>query len=113
MKEKIITFIKEEIWKEDIHGKSPWYAFFIQQLRTIILAFKGFMEDRVSLRAASLTFYSLLSLVPIVAISFGIAKGFGFDSRFKDFIIENFKGQEEVMNWVIDLSDQVLEGVQG
>ncbi len=113
MVKKITQFIKEEIWKEDIHKKSPWYSFFIQQLRIIILAFRGFMEDRVSLRASALTFYTLLSLVPIVAMGFGIAKGFGFDSRLEEFIMENFKGQEEVMNWVIDLSDQVLEGVQG
>ncbi|MFW5644278.1 MAG: YhjD/YihY/BrkB family envelope integrity protein [Bacteroidota bacterium] len=113
MVRKITKFINEEIWKENIHEKSPWYSFFIQQLRTIILAFRGFMEDRVSLRASALTFYTLLSLVPIVAMGFGVAKGFGFDARLEEFIMENFKGQEEVMNWVIDLSDQVLEGVQG
>jgi membrane protein len=113
MKEKISRYIKEEIWTVNLYEKSARHSFFIRQLRIIILAFRGFMEDRVSLRASALTFYTLLSLVPIVAMGFGVAKGFGFDARLEELIMENFKGQEEVMNWVIDLSDQVLEGVQG
>ncbi|MFW5820232.1 MAG: YihY/virulence factor BrkB family protein [Bacteroidota bacterium] len=113
MVKRITKFVKEEIWKENFQEKPGWYAFLVQQLRIIILAFRGFMEDRVSLRASALTFYTLLSLVPIVAMGFGVAKGFGFDTRLEEFIMTNFKGQEEVMDWVIDLSDQVLEGVQG
>ncbi len=108
-----IKFIKEEIWTTSLSEKSPWYSFLIRQLRIIILAIRGFMEDRVGLRASALTFYTLLSIVPIVAMGFGVAKGFGYDDKLEDFIMDNFQGQEEVMNWVIELSDQVLEGVQG
>ena len=46
-----------------------------------MLAFKGFMEDRVAIRASALTYFTLLSLVPIAAMGFGVAKGFGFDKR--------------------------------
>ena len=59
----------------------------------------------MSLRASALTFYSLLSVVPIVAMAFGVAKGFGFQNTMENFIMNNFKGQEEVMNWVINLSN--------
>lgn len=65
------------------------------------------------MRASALTYFTLLSLVPIVAMAFGVAKGFGFQSRMEDFIMTNFKGQEEVLNYVIDLSYSILDGVQG
>lgn len=71
------------------------------------------MEDRVTIRASALTYFTLLSLVPIVAMAFGVAKGFGFQSTLEDFIIDNFKGQEEVLNYVIELSYSILDGVQG
>ena len=113
MIEKIQKFFQEEIWRTNLSDKSARKSFLIRQLRIIILAFRGFLEDRVSMRASALTFYTLLSLVPIVAMAFGVAKGFGFQSRMEDFIMENFKGQEEVLNWVIELSYSLLEGVQG
>ncbi|MBE0654914.1 MAG: YihY/virulence factor BrkB family protein, partial [Bacteroidales bacterium] len=110
---KIQKFIQEEIWRTPLADKSARHSFLIRQLRIIVLAFRGFLEDRVSMRASALTFYTLLSLVPIVAMGFGVAKGFGFQNRMEEFIMQNFKGQEEVLNWVIDLSYTVLEGVQG
>jgi membrane protein len=113
MLKKIRKFIKEEIWNTSLSEKSRRYSFFIRQARIILLSFRGFLEDRVSMRASALTFYTLLSLVPIVAMGFGVAKGFGFQTRLEEFIMEEFKGQEEVLNWVIDLSYNVLEGVQG
>ncbi len=113
MLDKIRKFIQEELWRTPVHQKSRSRTFLIRQLRIIILAFRGFLEDRVSLRASALTFYSLLSVVPIVAMAFGVAKGFGFQNTMENFIMNNFKGQEEVMNWVINLSNSVLEKVQG
>ncbi|MCK4920137.1 MAG: YihY/virulence factor BrkB family protein [Bacteroidales bacterium] len=110
---KIRKFTQEEIWQTSLHDRSRPHVFFIKQLRIIILAFRGFLEDRVSIRASALTYFTLLSLVPIVAMAFGVAKGFGFQDKMEEFIIGNFKGQEEVLNYVIELSYTLLDGVQG
>ena len=110
---KIRKFTQEEIWNTSLHNRSKPHVFLIKQLRIIVLAFRGFLEDRVSIRASALTYFSLLSLVPVVAMVFGIAKGFGFQNKMEEFIISNFKGQEEVLNYVIELSYNILDGVQG
>jgi membrane protein len=106
-------YAQEEIWMTNLSDLSRHHSFLIRQLRMIVLAFRGFLEDRVSIRASALTFYTLLSIVPIVAMAFGVAKGFGFQEKLEEFIIENFKGQEEVLNWIIDLSENVLQDIQG
>jgi membrane protein len=108
-----MLFVQEDVWKTPLHDKSKRYSFLIHQIRTILLAIRGFMDDRVSLRASALTYYTLLSMVPIAAMAFGVAIGFGFDNKMEEFIIANFKGQEEVMNRIIDMSYNVLEGVEG
>lgn len=113
MIKRIRRFTQEEIWRPREEQKRGAYGFLIRQIRIIILAFKGFLEDRVSMRASALTFYTLLSVVPIVAMAFGVAKGFGFDNKMEQIIIDNFKGQEEVLNWIIDMSYNVLEDVEG
>ena len=73
---KAIDFVKTDIWRIRLQNLSGAKSFLIKQLRIILLALRGFDEDKCQLRASALTFYSLLSIVPIFAMAFGIAKGF-------------------------------------
>lgn len=90
-----------------------WSQFFVRQVQIFKLAFKGFNEDKVQLRASGLTYYTMLSLVPIVAMFFGIAKGFGFEARLENQLKENLEGQEEVLEWVIGFAEKYLAKIQG
>jgi membrane protein len=71
--------INEAIWHTPLSEISKGKTFLLKQLRIMLLAARGFSNDKVSLRASALTFYSLLSVIPIAAIAFAIAKGFGLD----------------------------------
>ena len=110
---KIKKFYREQILNPNLENTTGYKFILIRQLRIVILAFRGFIEEKVVMRASALTFYTLLSVVPIVAMAFGVAKGFGFESKMEAFIIDNFRGQEEVMNWIIELSKSVLNNVEG
>ncbi len=87
---RIINFIKTDIWRIRLKDHPRKKIFFIKQLRVVLLAFRGFHEDKCSLRASALTFYSLLSIVPVVAMAFGIAKGFGADKSLEKQLLEKF-----------------------
>ena len=113
MFKKVRTFFKEEIWSHDLTSKSRRRTFLIRQARIYILAFKGFFEDRAAVRAASLTYFTMLSIVPIFAIAFAIARNFGFEDRMHEFINQNMQGQEEVMNWVTTMVDNLLLNTKG
>ena len=76
-------------------------SFLIKQLRIVLLAIRGFDEDKCQLRASALTFYSLLSVVPVLAMLFGIAKGFGYDHTLEQQIRANFSDHEDVLNQVL------------
>ena len=92
---------------------SPKKSFLLRQVRIIFLAFRGFDENKCVLRASSLTFYSLLSVVPFAALAFGIAKGFGIQKLLESELIEKMKGQEEVFRYIISFANTALEGVKG
>jgi membrane protein len=77
------SFIQVDIWRIRLADLPFGKSFLIKQLRMIILAFRGYDEDRCLLRASSLTFYTLLSIVPVAAMFFGVAKGFGFERRLE------------------------------
>ncbi len=81
--------------------------------KVIIFAVKGFREDRCDLRASSLTLFTLLSIVPVMAMAFGIAKGFGFQQILEERVLELFAGQEEIIENVLAFSTNLLEKTKG
>lgn len=110
---RILQFVDNDIWR--IPAKDlPWpKSFLLRQLRVIVLAFRGTVEDRCQLRASSLTFYSLLSVVPVFAMIFGIAKGFGFDRAIEQMIYEKLEGQEEVATRIVGFAQALLQNAEG
>lgn len=113
MLNKIRVFLKEEVWSHDLTSKSKRRIFMIRQLRVYILAIKGFFEDRAAVRAAALTYFTMLSIVPIFAIAFAIARNFGFEERMHAVINSNMHGQEEIMTWLTNMVDNLLENAKG
>ncbi len=113
---KIKHFFKNEIWKsgpkpDTWKGKVIW--FIIRQLRILTFAFKGFFEDRAALRASSLTYFTMLSIIPVFAMAFGIANGFGFEDRMNDFIEKTFQGQDQIITWIKSMVSNLLDDTKG
>ena len=109
----IFNYLSYDLWQIPLRTLSPKKSFLIKQIRTVVLAFRGFDEDKCSLRASALTFYSLLSVVPAMAMAFGIAKGFGMQKILEAELLEKMRGQEEVISRVITLANNALEQTKG
>jgi len=110
---KIAHFLTVEVWrlrqKELPRGKSIG----LKILRVVLFAFKGFNEDKCQLSAAALTFWTLFSIVPLFAMAFGIAKGFGLEKLLQQELYQQVQGQEEVINMIIGFSNRMLETTSG
>src|SRR3989339_1773206 len=90
--------INDTIWHTPLSEISKVRGFVIKQLRILIIAARGFAKDKVNLRASALTFYTLLSIIPVIAIAFAIAKGFGLDQDLKTLISDEFQAYQSVLN---------------
>jgi membrane protein len=112
---KMIDFVTVDIWRLRLEDLPFGKSFLIRQARIILLTLRGFSEDKCFFRASSLTFNTLLSIVPVVAILFGVAKGFGFEAVLRQEILEKFPGQaqQEVLTKVIDFAQSMLETAKG
>ncbi|MEE9144220.1 MAG: YhjD/YihY/BrkB family envelope integrity protein [Candidatus Binatia bacterium] len=108
-----VQFLKNDIWRIRSNSLTRQQSFWIRQLRIMLLAVRGFTEDRCQLRASALTFYSLLSIVPVVAMAFGVAKGFGLEKLLEKRILEQMQGQEEVVERVVEFARSMLDNTQG
>ncbi|HIE43461.1 MAG TPA: YihY/virulence factor BrkB family protein [Candidatus Omnitrophica bacterium] len=113
MLSRIIRFIRVEIWRVRLSKLDGKRLFLIRPLMVIILAVRGFDEDKCLLRASALTFYSLLAIVPVVAMAFGIAQGFGIEDFLQSQLVKGLQGQEEVAKRIIEFAHSLLEKTKG
>jgi len=113
MIERLLQFIRTDIWRIRLKELSRRKSFGIRLLRIILLSTRGFTQGKIHLQASALTLYSLLSIVPVLAMAFGIAKGFGFEKTLQKNLLERFQGQEEVLTKVIDFANTLLDATRG
>jgi membrane protein len=110
---KWIDFVQTDIWRMRLKDHPRGKSFAIRLVRIIVLAVRGFNENKCRFRASALTFYSLLSLVPIIALMFGIAKGFGLQKQVEEQLLAKMQGQQEVNTKIIDFSNAMLANTSG
>ncbi|MEG2240841.1 MAG: hypothetical protein RSC12_07005, partial [Alistipes sp.] len=66
---KIVTFFTDTIFDKDTSEyRSSLVRWLVQQYRLLFYTARGLMEHGTMVRSASLTFYTLMSLVPIAAL---------------------------------------------
>jgi len=110
---KIMKFVTVDIWRIRLKNYSRSKSFFINQLRIIVLSVRGFIENKCQFRASALTYFTLLSVVPVIAMMFGIAKGFGLEKKVEELVLTKMQGQQEVAQRVITFSNSLLENTSG
>jgi len=111
--QKTRDFIKHDIWRIRRTKLPPGKSFFLNLLRVLILSIRSFGEDKCSLHASALTFFTMISIVPVAAMAFGIAKGFGFEKMLVEQLREKLAGHEDILANVIQFSHSLLQNTQG
>lgn len=76
--QRVTHYFAEEIWQARIELLSPRDARRVRAARVLHNVMRALtVEDRLHVRAAALTYYTVLSLVPLLAFVFALLKGFG------------------------------------
>jgi len=100
----ILHFFRTGIWEIRLQDLPLIKGFFVRALRVILLASRGFFRDHCQKTASVLTYYSLLNVVPVVAVAFAIAKGFGLEKLIEKEITQ----MAAKANWQADVTNQIL-----
>jgi membrane protein len=106
--ERIWRFFEHDIWKISIKDKHPLLSFLIRQGRILFIAVRGFNEDKIQLRASALSFYTLISIVPILALVFGISQGFGLKDYLESSLKERFHEHQDMLNYLLGFVEKYL-----
>jgi len=110
---KVQQFLLRDLWSVRLEEYPPKMKFIFKYLRIIVLSLRGLIENKVTVRASALTYYTLMSIVPVLAMAFGIAKGFGADKYLEQELKEGLKGQGEIADKLVIFSNSLLENTGG
>lgn len=91
-----IHFLTYDIWRLNPENFSGKKNLFHNILKVIMLTVRGVQEQDLSSSSRSLTYRTILSIVPMLAVIFAIARGFGFENIVQSQIFEFFNSEVEV-----------------
>ena len=112
---RIRRFLKEGLWSEE--PASRWIvARAVSLLQFTIMTAEGFVRDRLLLHASALTYFTMISLIPIFAIVVSIAAAIGIDSDFADALVEKLAVgapglQESIVSQIKSADFKALGGI--
>ncbi|MDR1810810.1 MAG: YihY/virulence factor BrkB family protein [Prevotella sp.] len=109
---RLVRFLSYDIWRldETVAGMRLWLY---NVIKTFILTCRNVNPYQLNTRAAALTYNTLLSIVPMLAVLFAIAGGFGFENIVKSELFGYFEGQREALEKAMQFVDKSLEYASG
>lgn len=110
---RVIRFVTEDIWRitDDELTKVPHMV--ISILKTINLSLRRFNEDNLPIKSAALTFNTILSIVPLLALLFAIVRGFGFANLLETELFKTIPIERETLEQALIFVDRYLEQSKG
>lgn len=110
--QKIIEFFKTDIWHISQGEVPAWKYLLVSITKRVILAVRFFLDKRVLSQASALTYSTLLAIVPILAVVFAIARGFGYSKYIEVWFRDALASQPQVAEVIIDFVNGYLKYTQ-
>jgi membrane protein len=105
------------LWGEDLATASVLRRRFVLTLRMVYAVGRDLGEGQLTLRAMSLVYTTLLSLVPLLALAFSVLKGFGVQNQVRPALLALLEplGEKgvQIADQVIGFVNNIKVGVLG
>jgi len=112
-KDRITHFFKDGIWELEDENLPLYKKLPLNVIKVIIIAIKSYGTDKTPIHASALTYFSMLSIVPVIAVGFAIAKGFGLENMLEEEIAKSLAGQREVSAYLLSFAKSLLSTTKG
>jgi len=112
---QLYKFITEGIWNKEKHEyNSKFMRWFSGQLKVFIYTIKSYGQNQLVVRSAALTFYTILAIVPLLGVVFGVTKALGFGEQIELYLDQALAGfDHELSDWLASTAQSMLEKTKG
>ncbi|MDX8405259.1 MAG: YihY/virulence factor BrkB family protein [Mariprofundus sp.] len=105
------------LWPEKIESFSGWKLLLTRTLQVNVAVVRDFLDGQLTLRAMSLVYTTLLSLVPLLALTFSVLKGFGVQNQLEPMLVNTLSALgdqgEQIARQIVSFVDNIKVGVLG
>lgn len=109
--ERVKKFVTKDIWSFELYQKGPLRRAVANVVKIVVIAVRTFLDDKVMTKAAALTYSTLFAIVPILALIFAVARGFGFENIVTSLLQNGIIGENESLNAVMQFIDGYMQYV--
>ena len=108
-----LQFLTVGIWRVTDEEATPLQHRIYACIKIVLLSIRQFTADRIPVRASALTYSTLLSIIPILALLFAIARGLGFDALMENQFRTSVTQQqaELITTWVNSYLEHAQSGI--
>lgn len=99
----LYRYFTEGVWESNSR------SFRVTLVKTLSLSVRSFMDRGLQTLSTSLTYNTVLAIVPALALVFAICRGFGFQNLLQDTMEQYMPGQEHVIDTVLVFVDSYLK----
>ncbi len=115
--ESISAFLDRWIWRTPVEQLSRAQQWAVQFVRLVIVVARDLADGQLTLRAMGLVYTTLLSIVPLLAISFSVLKAFGVHNQVEPMLLSFLEplGEKgvEISSRILDFIENMNVGVLG
>lgn len=94
-------------------SRIPGLGWTVRPLKLIIYTIEGLMAHGTMDMSAALTFYSLISIVPVLALVFAVVKGFGLAENLAQNLYGLLPQMPEVVDYMVSFANNTLARTNG
>lgn len=106
-------FLEIDLWRIKLKSLPKRRRLLFAFIRIWVISIKEFIHDKCAEKASALTYLSMLSLVPVIAMAIAIAKAFGLRKLMEEELKKYFSGQDEILDNVLPAVDNMLNSTGG
>lgn len=105
---RIVDFIKVGIWHVKRKDVPAWKYFVYIAAKKLLLAVERATTKRMMNAASALTYSTLLAIVPIMAVVFAVARGFGYNKYMESWFREALASQPQAADVIVGFVNSYL-----
>jgi membrane protein len=113
----LVQSVERTIWETPLNSLPRWHAALLRLTRLALVLTRDLVSGQLTLRAMSLVYTTLLSIVPLLALSFSVLKAFGVHNQIAPALLRLLaplgSQGDEITGYIIEFVERMNVGVLG
>ena len=111
MTSRVVRFITIDMWRMNADDLEHRKARLLKDAKVAVLTFNTFSNQKIGFQATALSYQSVMSIIPFLAIAFYLTGGLGLSDKLSAFLYANISN-ERLINSLMDAADNILKTAQ-